>query len=83
MSISNPTTSIYKPLRNGSDEIRLITIKPSSELGDEILCSIDTVELRTSPAYLALSYAGVMPTSQKKSMLTGLHCELRQIWPQP
>jgi len=57
MSTSNPTTSIYKPLRNGSDEIRLITIKPSSELGDEILCNIDTVELRTSPAYLALSYA--------------------------
>ncbi|KAH8796384.1 heterokaryon incompatibility protein-domain-containing protein [Hyaloscypha finlandica] len=57
MSTSNPTTSIYEPLRNGSDEIRLITIKPSSELGDEILCNIDTVELRTSPAYLALSYA--------------------------
>jgi hypothetical protein len=57
MSTSNPTTSIYGPLRNGSDEIRLITIKPSSELGDEILCNIDTVELKTSPAYLALSYA--------------------------
>jgi hypothetical protein len=57
MSTSNPTTSIYEPLRNGSDEIRLITIKPSPELGDEILCNIDTVELKTSPAYLALSYA--------------------------
>jgi hypothetical protein len=83
MSTSNPTTSIYKPLRNGSDEIRLITIKPSSELGDEILCNIDKVELRTSPAYHALSYTWGDADVTEEINVNGSSLRVRQIWPQP
>jgi hypothetical protein len=57
MSASNPELSIYHPLRNGSDEIRLITIEPSPELSDAICCSIETVELSSTQEYFALSYA--------------------------
>ena len=56
MSTSTPTTSIYGPLRNGSDEIRLIMIEPSSSIFDEIHCSIEIVELSKAPKYYALSY---------------------------
>jgi hypothetical protein len=56
MSASISEISIYQQLlQSGSDEIRLVTIESSTDsLG--ISCTIETVELSTSPEYLALSY---------------------------
>lgn len=57
MATSRSDTSIYRTLRSGSDEIRLVTIKPASKLSEEVHCNIESVRLSTSPEYQALSYA--------------------------
>ncbi|KAE9375268.1 hypothetical protein N431DRAFT_555727 [Stipitochalara longipes BDJ] len=80
MSTPVPNASIYDPLRNGSDEIRLIMIESSPKPSDEICCSIETVELSASPEYLALSYVwgdanvteGINIYSQAKEVVSWL-----------
>jgi Heterokaryon incompatibility protein (HET) len=71
MSTSNPEPCVYDSLRSGSDEIRLITIEPSSKIPHEICCSIETVELSTAPQYYALSYVWGDPNMTEEIRLGG------------
>ncbi|KAM0239544.1 hypothetical protein ACHAP5_008267 [Fusarium lateritium] len=52
---------IYKPLNSQRQEIRLLTLQPSSDDGEGIYCTLSHLELQPSngagiPAYEALSY---------------------------
>lgn len=47
----------HTPLKDPGAEIRLIEIKPSDKMDDEIHCSISTYRLDNAPSYAAISYS--------------------------
>ena len=57
--------NIYAPLNQGTREIRLLRLSPSSMLEEQPRCFLETVSLDDNPRFEALSYAWGNPNIKR------------------
>jgi hypothetical protein len=69
---SSTHTSLYKTLRHEVEEIRLIKIELFDPASEKLECSIETVQLATTPPYDALSYMWGDSSITKEITVNGL-----------
>lgn len=74
MSAASSYGPVYEPLRGGVEEIRLFTFElEEADVpdGDRIRCTLENVEIKNAPEYIALSYAWGDPTDTVEIELGG------------
>jgi hypothetical protein len=69
---------VHEPLKDPGGEIRLISVKASSEQGDDIECTISTHTIDEAPPYAAISYTWGSMSHKRSIRLNGKRLDIGQ-----